>query len=258
MSAQTTAVKVRALIAMLALLMFAAPVSAAELKVFSAGAMKPIVPGLIETFQKETGHTVTIAYDTAGAWKRKVEAGEKADVLIASDTVVDALIKSNHVVAGSRADLAKTAIGVAVKEGAPKPDISTVDAFKRALLEAKSIVYNDPAIGATSGIHFASVLERLGIAEAVKPKSVLWKGGYAAEAILNGQAELCVHQISELLPVKGVVVVGPLPPELNKLTVYSGSVLSSAASPDVARAFLQYLARPQFRGNFADAGLDYK
>jgi molybdate transport system substrate-binding protein len=246
------------LVAVLAVLTWAAPVAAAELKVFSAGAMKPVVPGLVEAFQKETGHTVTITFDTAGAWKRKVEAGEKADVLIASDTVVDALMKSNHVVAGSRADLAKTAIGVAVKEGAPKPDISTVDAFKRALLEAKSIVYNDPAIGATSGIHFASVLERLGIAEIVKPKSVLWKGGYAAEAIINGQAELCVHQISELLPVKGVAFVGPLPAELNKVTTYSGSVLTSAATPDAARAFLQYLARPGFRAKFAEAGLDYK
>src|SRR2546430_10960303 len=114
---------------------------------------------------------------------------------------------------------------VDVRQGAPQPDISTVDAFKRALLEARSIVYNDPAIGATSGIHFAAVLERLGIAEAVKPKTVLWKGGYAAEALLNGQAELCVHQISEILPVKGVVLVGPLPAELNKVTVYAGSIV---------------------------------
>ena len=164
----------------------------------------------------------------------------------------------NHVVAGSRTDLAKTAIGVAVRQGAPQPDISTVDAFKRALLEARSIVYNDPAIGATSGIHFASVLERLGIAEAVKPKTVLWKGGYAAEALLNGQAELCVHQISEILPVKGVVLVGPLPAELNKVTVYAGSMLASSPTPDAGRAFLAYLARPEFRAKFAAAGLDYK
>jgi molybdate transport system substrate-binding protein len=153
-------------------------------------------------------------------------------------------------------DIARTAIGVAVREGAPKPDISTVDAFKRALLEAKSIVYNDPAIGATSGIHFASVLQRLGIADAVKSKSVLWQGGYAAEAILKGQAELCVHQISELLPVKGVVMVGPLPAELNKVTTYSSSLLPSAS--DAGRAFHAYLARPEFRAKFAAAGLDYK
>lgn len=249
---------VRLVLTALFLVISAIPAAAAELRLLSAGAVKPVVPGLIETFQKDTGHTVKIDYETAGGVKRKIEAGEKFDVMIATDTVVDALMKSKHVVDGTRTDLAKTAIGVAVKEGAPKPDISTVDAFKRALLEARAIVYNDPAIGATSGIHFASVLQRLGIAEQMKPKSVLWKGGYAAEAIVNGQADLCVHQISELLPVKGVVVVGPLPTELNKITVYSGSVPSASANPDVARAFLQYLARPQFRGKFADAGLDYK
>ena len=232
------------------------PAAAAEVKVLGAGAVKAVVPGLIETFQKETGHTVTISFDTAGALRKKIESGEKPDVLIATDTVIDALINANHVVAGSRSDIARTAIGVAVREGAPQPDISTPDAFKRAILEAKSIVYNDPAIGATSGIHFASVLQRLGIADTVKPKTVLWKGGYAAEALLNGQAELCVHQISELLPVKGVVVVGPLPAELNKITTYSSSLLPSAS--DAGRAFHAYLGRSDFRAKFAAAGLDYK
>jgi len=235
-----------------------AAAAGAEVRVLSAGAMKAMVTELSEGFQKETGHTVAITADTGGGLKRKVEGGEKADVLIAPDAVMDALTKSNHVVAGSRTDLAKTAIGVAVRQGAPQPDISTVDAFKRALLEARSIVYNDPAIGATSGIHFAAVLERLGIAEAVKPKTVLWKGGYAAEALLNGQAELCVHQISEILPVKGVVLVGPLPAELNKVTVYAGSMLASSPTPDAGRAFLAYLSRPEFRAKFAAAGLDYK
>jgi molybdate transport system substrate-binding protein len=250
---------VRVLAIALAVLLGAAavgPAAAAEVTVLSAGAVKPVVPGLIETFQKETGHTVTITFDTAGGLRKRVEGGAKADVLIVTDTVIDALVKSNHVVAGSRSDIARTAIGVAVREGAPRPDISTVDAFKRAILEARAIVYNDPAIGATSGIHFASVLQRLGIADAVKGKSVLWQGGYAAKAILNGQADLCVHQISELLPVKGVVVVGPLPAEINKVTTYSSSLLPSAS--DAGRAFHAYLARPEFRTKFAAAGLDYK
>ena len=103
-----------------------------------------------------------------------------------------------------------------------------------------------------------AVLQQLGIAEAVKPKSVLWKGGYAAEALLNGQAELCVHQISEIMPVKGVTLVGPLPPEVNKVTTYSGGLVASSATPDAARALLAYLARPEFRPKFAAAGLDYK
>jgi len=238
-------------VALLASCVFGVAAAAgAEVRVLSAGAMKAMVTELSEGFQKETGHTVAITADTGGGLKRKVEGGEKADVLIAPDAVMDALTKSNHVVAGSRTDLAKTAIGVAVRQGAPQPDISTVDAFKRALLEARSIVYNDPA--------FAAVLERLGIAEAVKPKTVLWKGGYAAEALVNGQAELCVHQISEILPVKGVALVGPLPAELNKITVYASSLLASSPTPDAGRAFLAYLARPEFRAKFAAAGLDYK
>jgi molybdate transport system substrate-binding protein len=241
-----------------ALLASAAPALAAEVRVLSAGAMKAMVTELSEGFQKETGHTVVITSDTGGGLRKRVEGGEKADVLVAPDAAMDALVKSNHAVAATRADLARTAIGVAVREGAPQPDISSVDAFKRALLEARSIVYNDPAIGATSGIHFASVLERLGIAEAVKPKTVLWKGGYAAEALLKGQAELCVHQISEILPVKGVTLVGPLPAEINKVTTYTGATLVSSPTPDAGRAFLAYLSRPEFRAKFAAAGLDYK
>ena len=241
-----------------ALLASAAPALAAEVRVLSAGAMKAMVTELSEGFQKDTGHTVVITADTGGGLRKRVEGGEKADVLIAPDAAMDALVKSNHAIATTRADLARTAIGVAVRQGAPQPDISTVDAFKRALLEAKSIVYNDPAIGATSGIHFASVLDRLGIAEAVKPKTVLWKGGYAAEALVNGQAELCVHQISEILPVKGVTLVGPLPAEINKVTTYTGALLASSPTPDAGRAFLAYLARPEFRPKLAAAGLDYK
>jgi molybdate transport system substrate-binding protein len=246
------------ILALAVLLVGAAPVLAAEIRVLSAGAMKAMVTELSEGFQKDTGHTVVITADTGGGLRKRVEGGEKADVLIAPDAAMDALVKSNHAIATTRADLARTAIGVAVRQGAPQPDISSVDAFKRALLEARSIVYNDPAIGATSGIHFASVLERLGIAEAVKPKTVLWKGGYAAEALVNGQAELCVHQISEILPVKGVTLVGPLPAEINKVTTYTGALLTSSPTPDAGRAFLTYLARPEFRPKLAAAGLDYK
>ena len=243
---------------LIALLAGAAPVLAAEVRVLSAGAMKAMVTELSEGFGKDTGHTVVITADTGGGLRKRVEGGEQADVLVAPDAAMDALVKSYHAVAATRADLARTALGVAVRQGAPQPDISTVDAFKRALLEARSIVYNDPAIGATSGIHFASILERLGIAQAVKSKTVLWKGGYAAEALVNGQAELCVHQISEILPVKGVTLVGPLPPEINKITTYTGALLASSPTPDAGRAFLAYLARPEFRSKFAAAGLDYK
>jgi molybdate transport system substrate-binding protein len=236
----------------------AAPASAAEVRVLTAGAMKTMVTELSEHFQRETGHTVVITADTGGGLRKRVESGEKADVLVAPDAVMDALAKSNHVVPDSRHDLARTAVGVGVREGAPKPDVSTVDAFKRAVLEAKSIVYLDPASGATSGIHVANVLKQLGLADAIRDKVVLWQGGYAAEAVASGKADLCLHQISEILPVKGVTLVGPLPAEINKVTVYASSLLGGAPAPDAGRALLMYLARPEFRPKFAAAGLDYR
>src|SRR5207247_5074245 len=131
-------------------------------------------------------------------------------------------------------------------------------ALKQTLLAVKSFVYIDPARGGTSGIHFASVLQRLGIADAVKGKAVLWPGGFAAEAVVSGQAELVVHQISEILPVKGVAHVGPLPRELQKVTTYSAGLAAKSAVPDAARTFVAYLARPAFKAKFAAAGLDYK
>ena len=160
--------------------------------------------------------------------------------------------------AGTRTDIARVGIGVAVKEGAPLPDIATPEAFKRTLLAVKSLVYVDPGRGATSGIHFASVLQRLGIAEAVKDKTLLWPGGFAAEAVAKGQAELCVHQISEILPVAGVTLVGPLPKEFQKITTYSGGVTARSEHADAARALLAFLARPAFKAKFAAAGLDYR
>ena len=236
----------------------ASPSAGAEIKVLTAGAMRLMVAELGEAFRQETGHTIAITSGTAGEVRQKVTAGDAADVVIASDTVIEQLAGSGLVVADTRADIARTGIGVAVREGAPKPDIATTEAFKQALLATKSLVYQDPARGATSGVHFAGVLKRLGIADAVKDKSLLWQGNYAAEALVTGKAELCVHQISEIIPVKGVVLVGPLPKELQKVTTYSGGVATKAANPEVARAFMAFLTRPVFRPKLAAAGLDYK
>jgi molybdate transport system substrate-binding protein len=246
--------------ALLALLLWvsATPAEAAEIKVLSAGAMKSMVTELAESFRQETGHTVTITAGTAGEIRQKVVSGEWTDVVIVTDTVIEQLATPGLIVADTRVDIARTAIGVAVRQGAPLLDISTTEAFKQSVLAAKSLVYTDPARGATSGMHFAAVLQRLGIADAVKGKTVLWPGGYAAEALVTGQAELCVHQISEILPVKGVTLVGPLPKELQKLTTYSAAVASLATTPEVARAFVAYLARPSFKPKLDAAGLDYR
>jgi molybdate transport system substrate-binding protein len=236
----------------------ATPAVAAEIKVLSAGAMKSIVTELGESFRQETGHTIVITSGTAGEIRQKMVSGEWTDVVIVTDSVLEQLATPGLIVADTRVVVARTAIGVAVRQGAPLPDISTTEAFKQSILAAKSLVYTDPARGATSGIHFAAVLQRLGIADAVKGKTVLWPGGYAAEALVTGQAELCVHQISEILPVKGVILVGPLPKELQKLTTYSAAVASLATKPEVAQAFVAYLARPSFKPKLAAAGLDYR
>lgn len=231
---------------------------AAEIKVLSAGAVKNIVAELAETFREETGHTVVITPGTAGAIGRKVTEGDAADVIIVTDTVLAELATTARVVADTRADIARTGIGVAVRAGAPLPDISTPEAFRRAVLATTSLVYLDPASGATSGIHVAGVLQRLGIADAVRAKTVLWPGGYAAEALVTGRADLCIHQISEILPVKGVTLVGPLPRELQKITTYSAALSARAASPEAGRAFIAFVARPSFKAKFAAAGLAYR
>jgi molybdate transport system substrate-binding protein len=180
------------------------------------------------------------------------------DVVIMTDVAVDDAAKRGAVAAGTRTDIARTGMGVGVRAGAPRPDISSPEAFKAALLGARSLVYVDPAQGATSGIHFASVLDRLGIAEAVKSKSQLVPGGYPAERVASGEAELVVHQISEIVPVKGVTLVGPLPGDLQKVTVYSAGLATRSASPEAARAFIAFLTRAAFKPKFAAAGLDYK
>jgi molybdate transport system substrate-binding protein len=232
--------------------------AAAEIHVLSAGAVRAVVTAVSDGFAKETGNTVKGTFGTVGVVRQKLAAGEPADVVIATDVAIDELARQGAVVAGTRADIARAGVGVGVREGAPKPDISTVDAFKRTLLSAKSIVYVDPAQGATSGIHFASVLERLGIADAVKGKSLLWPGGYAAEAVADGRAEVVVHQISEILPVKGVTLVGPLPREVQKVTIYAAGLAAKAAAPEAARAFIAYLTSPPIKAKFAAAGLDYR
>jgi molybdate transport system substrate-binding protein len=231
---------------------------AEEVVVFSAGAVRAIVTELSQAFRQETGHTVTLSFGTVGVTRKKLASGEPVDVVIMTDVAIDDVAKQGGVVAGSRADIARTGMGVGVREGAPRPDISTSEAFKRMLLSAKSIVYVDPAQGATSGIHFASVLDRLGIAEAVKGKAQLVPGGYPAEKVATGEAEVVVHQISEIVPVKGVVLVGPLPPDLQKVTVYSAGLATRSARPEAARAFMAFLTRPAFKAKFAAAGLDYQ
>jgi molybdate transport system substrate-binding protein len=223
---------------------FASSVRAAEVKLLTAGAFKQVVLALVPDFEKQTGNKVVVDNDTAGGLKKRIESGEAFDVAVITPAVIDELAGTGKIAAGSRVNLASVSIGVVVKEGAPKPDVSTVDAFKRALLEAKSVAYIDPASGGSSGIYIDKLLERLGIADQVRPKSKLKNGGYVADLIVSGEAELGLHQISEIVPVKGAALVGPLPKEIQNSTTYAAGLSASPQNKDAAQALIKMFSGP--------------
>ena len=217
---------------------------AAEIKVLSAGAFKQVLLALLPGFERQTGHKVIVENDTVGALTKRIEGGESFDLAVLTPAAVDNLSSKGKFVAGSRANLARVGIGVVVKEGAPKPDVGSVEAFKRALLAAKSVAYIDPAAGGSSGIYVAGLLDKLGIAADVKPKAKLIPGGAVAEHIARGEAELGIHQISEILPVKGVTLVGPLPTDIQNYTIYAAGLGANAKETDAAKALLNALSGP--------------
>jgi molybdate transport system substrate-binding protein len=215
------------------------PASAAELKVLTAGAFKQVVVALVPAYEKQTGNTVVVENDTAGGLKTKIEGGAAFDVAVITPAVLKELTASGKIAAGTSVNVASVGVGVVVKDGAPKPDIGSVDAFKRALIAAKSVAYIDPASGGSSGIYIDKLLERLGIADQVRPKAKLKKGGHVADLIVNGEAELGLHQISEIVPVKGAALVGPLPKEIQNTTTYAAGLGASTQNKAAAQALMQ-------------------
>ena len=175
---------------------------AAEIKVLTAGAFKQVVVALVPDFEKQTGHKVTVDNGTAGQLKKRIEDGEAFDVAVITPAVVDELIGKGKIAAGSRVNLASVGVGVVVKEGAPKPDISTVDKFKQALLAAKSVAYIDPASGGSSGIYIDKLLVKLGVADQIQPKAKLKKGGHVADLIVSGEADLGCTRSARSCPSK--------------------------------------------------------
>jgi molybdate transport system substrate-binding protein len=212
---------------------------AEPLKVLTAGAFKQVLLAILPQFEA-AGHEVLWDNDTVGGLLKRIEAGEGFDVVIASPAALETLGKSGRV-AGGGIGLAKVGVGVAVREGAAKPDISTVEGFKQALLAAKAVAYIDPASGGSSGIYLSGLLDRLGIGDAVRPKSVLVHGGTSADRVASGEADMAVQQISELLPVKGVVLVGPLPAEIQNYTVYSAGIAAGTPRRASAGALIDLL-----------------
>jgi molybdate transport system substrate-binding protein len=234
----------RGLMGLLLIAAFSQPTLAADIKVLTAGAMRGVLAELLPRFETDTGHKVSLDNATAGMLAQRIEAGEAFDVAVITPKVIDGLIGKGKIAPGSRVDVAKVGIGVAVKAGAPLPDIATVEAFRRTLLAARSVAYIDPKAGGSSGIYFDGLLDRLGIAGEVRPKARLKQGGYVADLVASGEAEVAVHQISEIVPVKGVVLVGPLPAEVQNFTTYTAAIGADAKDAAAAKALVERLAGP--------------
>ena len=231
-------------------------VSAADIKVLTAGAFKPVVTEVVAAFEKQSGHKVTVENDTAGALVKRISGGEAFDLVVLTPGALDELTKSGKIAAGSTARLARVAIGAAVKRGAPLPDISTVAAFQSTLLAARAVAYIDPAAGGSSGIYLTQLFEKMGIADRIKPKAVLVPGGLVALRLVNDQADLAIHQISEILAVPGAVLVGPIPAEIQNYTVYAGGLSASAKEADAALALLTALKSDSARDIMKAKGLE--
>ena len=221
------------------------PLAAGEIRVMTSGAFTAAYLELAAEFERREGHRVITEATSMGTGATSIDArlasGEAIDVVIVAADALDRFVQQGRVVGGSRVDLARSAIGLAVRRGAPKPDISTVDALRRTLLAAGSIAYS----ASVSGTYFSTELvQTLGIADQVLPKSRRIEGERVAAVVARGEAELGLQQVSELLPVAGVDYIGPLPAAVQRVTVFAAGVGTAAGSPDTARQFIAFLASP--------------
>ncbi len=227
---------------------------AAEIKILSVVPLKTSIDELGPQFERATGHRLNITYLGSSGLKRQFEAGATFDVALIYPELIDELLKQGKLAAGKSADIARVAIGVAVKKGAPKPDVSTVDAFKRTLLDAKSISHSTEG---ASGVHFKSLLERLGIAADVKSKLRPMEGGpLVVGPVARGEAEIAVITIPFIALEPGAELAGPLPNELQHIVVYTASISSAAKQPDAAEAFIKSLTTTSAASVIKSKGLD--
>ena len=225
----------------------------ADIRVLSTHAAMGVLNELGPKFERATGHRLSIGYDPAKAVKRQVENGAAFDVAIVTRPVFDDLAAQGKILLETRADIGRCGLGVAVRKGAPKPDIATTEAFKRALLAAKSLVRSTDG---TSGIYFGTLLDRLGIAEAMRDKVKLGPSGRVAELVARGEADMAVQQIAELLPVTGAQYAGPFPPELQLYSEFAAGVASASKHREAAKAFIATLTTPEAIALFTAAGLE--
>ena len=238
--------------------LLSATASAAEVRVMISGGLTAAYKVLVPEFERATGHKVLTAYGpsmgtTANAIPVRLERGEPADVLVTVGYALDDLAKNGKVIADSRVALVKSPIGIAVKSGAAKPDISNAEAIKRMLLAAKTIAYSDSA----SGVYVSTeMFDKLGIKDAMKDKARKIPATPVGEIVAHGEAEIGFQQISELKPVEGIEIVGPLPDELQKITVFSAGIATVSKEPDAGKALIKFLASPAARAEIVKSGMD--
>lgn len=232
--------------ATLVILAQAGVASAAEIKVLSALGVKEVMDDLAPKFERASGHKLAITFGTLGAVVKRVQDGEAADVVIIPRQGIETLVEGGKAAASNVTVVARSGIVLVVRKGTPKPDISSPDALKRALLAAKSVTYGNPAEGGASGIHFAKVLDRLGIANDMKAKTIYAKAGNDAGLLVaNGKAEIGVNQLQVLMPVAGIEVVGPLPGDLQATTIFAAAIMPGTHNAPAAKALVDFLLTPE-------------
>jgi molybdate transport system substrate-binding protein len=232
-----------------------------EIKVLSTTAMKTSLDDLLPEFEQSTGNKVMMHYAPSAKIKQRVADGEETDVAIATAEGLQDLVQNNKIVASSRADLAQSRVGLAVQKGAPKPDISSPEKFRQALLHAKAIGTSNPVGGGASGAHIAKLFQDLGIADAVKDKTIFGPGGPAGligNFLVRKEVEIGLQQIPELMAVPGIDIVGPLPDEINTITVFSAGLSSGAKQDQAGTALIQYLTSPKAKAVMKSKGMEIK
>ena len=214
---------------------------AADIKVLGTPGVREFYAELVAQFEKDTGHKVSTAWAGTVDVTKRISGGETVDLVIMAGNSLEELIRLGKIVPGSRVDVARSGIGVAVRAGAPKPDISSGEAVKQMLLAARSIAYSS----GPSGIYLAGLMQRMGIADQMKPKMKQIPPGEAVgDLVARGEAEIGFHQMSELLPVKGIDIVGPLPPDVQQITVFSAGLHAGAGNADAAQALVRFITAP--------------
>jgi molybdate transport system substrate-binding protein len=229
---------------------------AAEIKLLAAAALEQVLTELVPQFEKDTGHRVTVVYGPIGALTDRLAKGEQADVAIVSDRQVDDLQKSGKVLAGTRVDVARTGVGAFVRKNSAKPDISSVDAFKRTLLAARTVTYAAPSSGGAAGIYVARLMERMGISDEMDKKTKFDpRGGLLMyQLVANGEAEIGFDQMSIIL-TQPVELIGPLPEAVQNYTTFTAGVIATSDQVKTAQVLIQFLASPAARARMTTSGL---